>query len=139
MKHTMLDPTIERARSAGLKAADRLRNNIQNNVLEPITSNVHEIKLSKDLTDNTIGHTGSVTPTSSSVRHLQHRSKSLSCEKEMNKNREQQQNNENNSVNVGTNNSESGRSNSLKKSASVSGNIIHTGTDLASKGLNKAR
>ncbi|XP_060565591.1 DNA repair protein RAD52 homolog [Ruditapes philippinarum] len=122
MKHTMLDPTIEKARSAGLRTADRIRNNTQNNVLQNLSPNVQELKSCNDTEEKTIGHTGSDKITATSVRHLQHKSKSLSCENVVNMNRNQQTC-EIKYENTGTSH--------LKKSVSVSGNNISSATDLA--------
>jgi hypothetical protein len=119
----MLDPTIEKARSAGLRTADRIRNNTQNNVLQNLSPNVHELKSCNDTEEKTIGHTNSDKITATSVRHLQHKSKSLSCENVVNMNRNQQTC-EIKYENTGTSH--------LKKSVSVSGSNISSATDLAS-------
>ncbi|XP_045165520.1 uncharacterized protein LOC123529306 isoform X3 [Mercenaria mercenaria] len=136
MKHSVLDPAIEKARRAGLESADKVRNIVKvcdsNSKLEDVSKQqcAHvQVETYNDTAETASGNCGNIKFSGTSVRHLQQNSKSMTYDIERTGNLNEQD--EEGFV-------QTGGSNHPKKLTSVAGNMkINKTSNQGSSGLDK--
>lgn len=137
MKHSALDPRIENARRSGLESADKIRNSVRGsdspsnvvNVLQQNCVNTQEMGMHSDSAKTAARNSGNLKLPGTSVRHMQQKSRSMSCDNDKPESTVQQ----NKETFV-----QNGGSNQLKRSASVAGPLNNGDTGLSgSQGSDK--